>query len=130
MDAGTLYGRSISFPPRLGPDGRIAWSIGTDNVRESIKVILLTEPGERVQLPSFGSNLRALLFEPNTVATRRLVQEYIDGALRIWEPRVALRNITVDASPDDATTAIATIEYELVATQTVEQISLTVPLNG
>ena len=44
MDGGQLYGRGMSFPPRVGPDGRIAWSEGETNIRESIQIILLTEP--------------------------------------------------------------------------------------
>ena len=47
MTAGTLFGQGISFPPRLGADGRMAWSNGPDNIREAIQEILLTQPGER-----------------------------------------------------------------------------------
>ena len=41
-DAGDLFGRGISFPPRVGADGRIVWSEGEQNMRESIRVILMT----------------------------------------------------------------------------------------
>ncbi|NTV96894.1 MAG: TOBE domain-containing protein, partial [Thiobacillus sp.] len=41
--AARLFGRGISFPPRIGSDGRIAWSEGEQNVRESIRVILMTD---------------------------------------------------------------------------------------
>ena len=50
MDEGLLYGKGLSFPPRVGSDGRIAWSAGEANVRESIQIILLTEWNERVSL--------------------------------------------------------------------------------
>ena len=71
MDQGTIFGRGISFPPRLGPDGRLAFSEGPQNIREAIQVILLTVPGERLMLTGFGGKLRQFLYEPNTVATRR-----------------------------------------------------------
>ena len=48
MNAGQLFGRSIGFPPRVGADGRWAWSEGADNVRESIRIILMTEENERL----------------------------------------------------------------------------------
>jgi phage baseplate assembly protein W len=130
MDAGVLYGRGISFPPRLGPDGRMLWSEGPQNVRESIQVILLTETGERLHRPAFGGNLRPLLGEPNTVATRRLVQQRIEEALQRWEPRITLLNVSVEEAADDPSTALATIDYRLVATQVVEQTALRVPLGG
>jgi len=129
-DDGRLLGRGVSFPPRLGPDGRLAWSAGSQNVRESIEVILLTQPGERVELPTFGARLREFLFAPNTVATRRLVQEEVVRALREWEPRVAVRSVTVDADDADPRAAVATVRYELVATRAPGRASVRVPLGG
>ena len=129
-DQGQLFGRGIGFPPRVGPDGRVAWSAGPANIREAIQVVLLTEPGERLQLPEFGGRLRALLFEPNTVATRRLVEERIDRALRLWEPRITIRSITVEEDASDSRAALATIRYHLVASQADEQVTLRVPLRG
>ncbi|HZT75360.1 MAG TPA: GPW/gp25 family protein [Vicinamibacterales bacterium] len=130
MNDGQVFGQGISFPPRVGPDGRVAWSAGPDNIREMIRVVLMTDPGERVQLPDFGGRLRPLLFEPNTVATRRLVQEQIEIALQLWEPRIAIKSVTVDADAADARAAIAVIDYQLVASQTDEQLTLRVPLRG
>ncbi len=54
-DARSAFGRSLSFPLRVGADGRLVWSMGEDNIRESIVVILKTEPGERVVLTDFGA---------------------------------------------------------------------------
>jgi len=130
MNESRLFGQGISFPPRVGPDGRLAWSAGPDNIREAIQVVLLTEPGERLQLPEFGGRLRAVLFEPNTVATRRLVQEQIDRALRLWEPRITLRSVIVEEDAADPQAALATINYRLVASRADEQVTLRVPLRG
>jgi Bacteriophage baseplate protein W len=129
-DPGTLFGSGIGFPPRVGSDGRVAWSMGEANVRESIRIILLTEPGERLMRPGFGGQLRSFLFQPNTVATRRLVKEQIERALKQWEPRITLQSVTVEADEDDAQSAVATIHYRLVATQSADQIRLLVPLAG
>lgn len=128
MDDARLFGQGISFPPRVGADGRVAWSAGSDNVRESIRVILLTEPNERLRLPLFGAGLARFLFEPNTVATRQLIRERILDALARWEPRVRVEAVQVEAAVDDTTSAIATIQYRLVATQTLERVSLRVAL--
>src|ERR671920_1375896 len=120
MDDGRLFGRGISFPPRVGGDGRVAWSEGEANVRESIQVILLTERRERLMLPEFGGGLSGYLFEPNTVATRRLIRDRIQRALEQWEPRIAVESVEVEADPEDSQAAVATITYQLVATQTRE----------
>ena len=128
MDAGKVFGRGISFPPRVGADGRVAWSEGETNVRESIRVILMTEQPERLRTPNFGGSLGAFLFEPNTVATRRSIQDRITKELAQWEPRISVESVNVDADPDDPTAAVAVITYKLIATQTVERVSLSVTL--
>jgi hypothetical protein len=130
MDAGKLFGRSIAFPPRLGPDSRVAWSEGDDNVRESIRIVLMTRRGERLFEPEFGAGLDRWLFEPNTVTTRQVIKDRIMKSLIRWEPRIAVESVDVEADPADATAAVATITYKLVATQTLERVSVTVTLGG
>ncbi|RSL17988.1 hypothetical protein EDE15_3541 [Edaphobacter aggregans] len=130
MDAASLFGQGISFPPRLGADGRFAWSSGPDNIREGITLILLTQPNERIMLPSFGGKLRSYLFEPNSVATRQAIQDEIETALTIWEPRITVQSVSVAADSSDPRAAVATIQYQLVASQTVVQLNLTVQLGG
>jgi len=130
MDTGRLFGKGIAFPPRVGSDGRVAWSEGEQNVREAIRVILMTEQRERLMLPEFGGGLGPFLFEPNTVTTRHLIKERIQKALALWEPRIEVEAVSVEADPGDAQAAVATITYKLVATQARERVNLNVTLAG
>lgn len=130
MDPGKLFGRGISFPPRVGKDGRVEWSSGERNVREAIHVILMTDLRERLMLPEFGGGLGATLFEPNIATTHQTLRDRIEKALARWEPRVAVEAVDVQVDPADARAAIATITYRLVATQARERVSLTVALGG
>jgi phage baseplate assembly protein W len=128
--AGRIFGRSMAFPPRVGGDGRVTASEGDQNVREAIEIVLRTNQRERLRLPDFGAGLERFLFEPNTTATRRQVEDRIAKALRAWEPRIAVQSIAVDEDPDDAEAAIATIAYSLVATQKSERVTVSVALAG
>ena len=128
MNEGQIFGRGMSFPPRVGPDGRVAWSEGETNVRESIRVILMTEQPERLRTPKFGGSLGRFLFEPNTVGTRRAIEDRITKELALWEPRIRVEAVNVDADPVDPQGAIATITYQLVATQAIERVSVGVTL--
>lgn len=130
INEGAIFGRSISFPPRLGADGRWTWSAGPENIRESIRIIIMTEMDERLMLPAFGGGLQPYLFEPNTVASQRLIQERITQALLQWEPRIELQDVTVTNDPDDPQAAIVAIRYRLVATQAGEALNFTVRLAG
>ena len=100
-DEASLLGQGVAFPPRLGADGRMAWSAGSQNVRESIRVILGTDGGERVMLPAFGAGLRTFLYEPNIPATHRLIEDRMAKALQRWEPRIPGRPHRVAADPAD-----------------------------
>lgn len=128
IDSGQLLGRGISFPPRLGPDGRVAWSEGDENIRDAIRVILQTSRSERLRLPQFGAGLQLFLFEPNTVDTHRQLRERILSALAAWEPRIAVESVEVEPDPADLQAAIATIQYRLVATQVSERLTVAVEL--
>jgi hypothetical protein len=128
--ADSILGRGIAFPPRIGADGRLAWSEGAQNVRESIRVILLTDLRERLMRPTFGGGLQALLFEPNTLATRRMLEERTRRALERWEPRIRLDRVTAEPDPDDPSAAIVEIVYRIVATGARERTSLSVQLDA
>lgn len=123
-------GQGLSFPPRVGADGRLAWSAGEENIRESIRIILLTEPGERIMRESFGGGLREFLFEPNTVTTRQLIIERITRILERFEPRIRVNEVRAEAVPDEPRLIAVTIEFRLVATQATEQLGLTLQLEG
>lgn len=130
MNSGQLFGRGISFPPRVGPDGRLTWSEGEENVRESIRIILMTEQPERLRSASFGGSLGRFLFEPNTVTTRRSIQDRITKELAQWEPRVHVESVDVSPDATDPQAAVAEITYKLVATQARERVTLNVTLAG
>lgn len=124
----SVFGRSLSFPPRVGSDGRFVWSAGEDNIRESIAVILKTEPGERVAQPDFGAGLARFLFEPNVAATHARLSELILNALARWEPRIVMESVDVTVDPQDPEASSATLTYRLVATGLRERTTVSVPL--
>lgn len=130
MDEAYIYGRGFAFPLRVGPDGRLTWSTGEANVRESLRLILLTGQGERLRRPTFGAGLERFLFEPNTPATWRAIEESIRRNLERWEPRLKVETITVGTDPNNAEAALATLAFTLVATGEAGRTSLSIPVQG
>ncbi len=126
----SIFGRSLSFPPRVGSDGRFVWSQGETNIRESIAVILQTEPGERVGLPEFGAGLGRFLFEPNNAATHARVQDAAQRALARWEPRIQVESLEMQVDPDDPENALMTLTYRLVATASRERLTVGIALGA
>ena len=88
----------------------------------------MTQPGERLNLKDFGSSLRSVLQQPNTVATRALIRSTIEQALARWEPRINVKDVSVERDPGDPGAAIATVAYQLVADSAIEKVSLSLQL--
>ena len=95
---------------------------GADDINQSIRIILGTRPGERVMRPNFGCKAYELIFEPITAATYSLLQEYVFQALQLWEPRIDLRNVNVSVDPNNTSTLLAEIEYEIKSTHDTRSI--------
>ncbi len=129
-DEAALYGRGVAFPLRLTPEGRLAWSEGEANVRESIRILLLTAQGERLRRPDYGAGLERFLFEANVPTTWRAIEESIRRQLARWEPRVQVEAIQVAADPNDAEAALAELSFTLVATAQAGRMSLSIPVQG
>ncbi|MFB6247929.1 MAG: GPW/gp25 family protein [Salinibacter sp.] len=122
--------RGIAFPPRVGPDGRVAWSSGAQNVRESIRIILQTSLQERIMRPSFGGGLEQFLYESNTLSTRTQIEERTQRALARWEPRAAVEAVRAGTVPGEPSAVELTIAYTVRETGTREQVRLTLDLGG
>ncbi len=125
-----IFGQGLSFPPRVGADGRLVWSSGEENVRESIRLILMTEPGERLMREGFGCGLRRFLFEPNTATTRALIRTQIMRSIGEWEPRVQIEAVDVDPDPDEPRMVNVSLTFRLIATQSIGRLAMSMQIEG
>jgi uncharacterized protein len=91
-----FLGKGTAFPLQINRRGGIEVSRHEQKIRESIRIILGTQYGERLMRPSFGSNLKTLLFAPNTRATANLARYYVEEGLTTWEPRIILESVAVE----------------------------------
>lgn len=119
--------------PLLGlPDseGRLVYPSLEESVRQSIKIILQTRPGERLMRPGYGGGLEHFLHEPNALTTRRQIRDLIRASLERWEPRLLLDRVDVwevDELPD---TVRIEIVYRLRRTNAAQQMGITLELEG
>lgn len=108
MSSLALIGRGWAFPVQVDPDEQgLLYVNGPEKVRESIWIILDTEPGERIMRPSFGCGLRRYLGKPNTVAVRALIRNDVEQALTAWEPRISVSSVDVTPGSDPSLIEIA-----------------------
>lgn len=70
-------------------------------IARSVKNIVFTVPGEKFFNPRFGSRITQLLFENIDSITALSIQDEIESSIRQYEPRVDLKEVNVNARPDD-----------------------------
>jgi uncharacterized protein len=102
-------GRGWRYPVLPTAEG-LPYEEGAEKVRQSIWLILDTEPGERVMRPTFGCGLRRYLMKPNSAATRDLLRDDVARALAAWEPRIDVAQVSVDEGEEPALVLI-TVRY-------------------
>jgi phage baseplate assembly protein W len=106
--------------------GQAAQASYQDHVDQMIRQVLLTDPGERVCLPTFGAGMRRLLFAPLTAQLQASTQIIVTQALNAWlSNQITVQSVTVDtpvSSPGlQDGTILVTITYVLIETQSVRQ---------
>lgn len=74
----------LAFPYRIDLRGNTAANSGDAHIRDLIAQVLFTNPSERVNRPTFGSGLRALLFSPSNDALSAAVQHTVQASLQQW----------------------------------------------
>ena len=99
---------NVNFPYQFDGRGRTADPMA-DYVRQMVEQVLFTSPGERVNLPDFGSGLLQLPFAPNSVELAAATQFSVQGALQKWLSNY-IRVLSVAASAQDAVLTV-TVTY-------------------
>jgi len=113
-----FLGVGFGFP--LAVRGGKAEMVAYDeDVRQAVRIILLTDRGERLMRPDFGAGLNAFLFEPVNATTLNAVKTRVEEALVDWESRIDVISIVVSADPAHTGTLLIDITYRVRLTNTV-----------
>jgi len=86
----------LQYPLKKTPRGILAQKTGVDQIKADLLQLLLTNPGERVMLPAYGTPLRELFFEPNDNSLLNQAKQIITKSVGTWEPRIVITNIEVN----------------------------------
>ncbi|GAA1935904.1 GPW/gp25 family protein [Streptomyces sodiiphilus] len=90
-----FIGAGWAFPPRTDATGSIALVRGDRELEESIRLILMTSPGERPMRPEFGCGLNEYVFAPADAGTAGQLAYEVRRALERWEPRIEVGDVVV-----------------------------------
>lgn len=94
---------NLAFPLRPGVAGAFETNKSTiDAVVDDLKLLLLSNHGERPIHGDFGANLRVIIFEPGPAVLQK-AEDLVLSAIEKWMPFVQVDSIIVSDSTTDTT---------------------------
>ena len=87
---------NIDFPFKDSPEGFYFNLNATDAdaIRADLLHLLLTNKGERLYLPDFGSDLKKYIFEPNDGVTHSEIKDNLNETIKRYMPNLIINDIT------------------------------------
>ena len=108
-------GPHLSFPFRIAADGRSAQvQTPEEHVRDELIQLILTNLGERADLPEFGGGVRRLVFEGAGLTTSAMAKSMLSQALSRWlAQRVTVEQLDVTGFSE---TLVVDLVYRVAGT--------------
>ncbi len=92
----------VKVPIRMGQNGYFEQTFTSiDEAKSNMLNLMLTQRGERMMQPEFGTSIYGRLFEPITTDLKAEVEGEIREAVENWLPYVELTSVDVDISTDN-----------------------------
>jgi phage baseplate assembly protein W len=114
-----FLGRGWGFPPTFNRHlPGVEMLEKEPDIRSSLGILLSTSPGERVMLPEYGCNMEDLLFESLDTTTKSLMADRIKTAILLYEPRIDVQRIDMNAEQELEGIVLIEIEYIVRSTNT------------
>jgi uncharacterized protein len=110
---------NVYFPYQFDGRGRTQEAALEDYVSQLVEQVLFTMPGERVNLPDFGSGLLQLPFAPNRVELVAAAQFAVQAALQKWLGNY-LKIQSVTASAQDEVLTVS-VQYALLYSDVIQE---------
>ena len=125
-----MKGYSPKLPLMLDPtDGFRLNRTLLEVVKQNLKMLVLTSPGERVMMPLFGVGLYNYLFELNTMATRTSVDARIRSQAKRYMPFIKVEKIEFGSEEGlniDMNVLALVIKYSIPALNAAEVLRISI----
>ena len=112
----------------IKPDDNNVFSLtknSYDQVRHNLRNLLLTNVGERVYQPEFGSRLRELCFEQLDDALPQRIEDEVRRAVNFWLPYVNIVSVETLTQEDKKSKIFVRVQFSTTLnSQTLQQIEL------
>lgn len=104
---------AMAYPGQLVTGlGRFRALTELEEIAQSVRMILLTQRGERPFRPDFGTRLNTFAFEQMDTTTSTLIRQEVVSALQTWEPRIWNIEVSFDSQAQQGQ-LIVNVQYEV-----------------
>lgn len=109
-----FLGRGWSMPIAIDAQtGHVAEAEYEEDIRQSMRIILETAPGERVMRPNFGCGIHDLVFTSLDSTTMQRIRTLVEEALRRYEARIDVLEVRVEEAASLRGQLLVEIEYRV-----------------
>jgi hypothetical protein len=124
MNSNTYIG--LSFPLRRDINNDFALTKNSlQQSRHNLRNLLLTQVGERVGQPEFGSRLRELCFEQQNDELPIRLEEEVRRATGVWLPYINIQEVNTLTEEGDKNKIFVEVKFSTTLNpQTMESITL------
>jgi phage baseplate assembly protein W len=122
------YGYPFRIDPGSGQGGQAGYA---DHVEQMIRQVLLTSPGERVDLPEFGCGLRRMVFAGHSRAVDTSTQILVQQSLGRWlGSQIRVQQVRVLSPEQTGDEAVLSVEIDYLLVEDLSQRTSTVRVIG
>jgi len=121
-------GMEISVPFRIDPaTGGVA--VVTDYAQileQHLLSILMTNPLERVMMPTYGAGLEAAVFGSSSTKTTVFLAQDIQKELQAWEPAVHIHGVSVTPNATNSNVLDVNVSFSIIPSNDINTVLVTV----
>ena len=124
---------SISPKLPLALDSELGYQMNKsllEVVRQNLKMLILTSPGERVMIPNFGVGLKRYLFENVTPSLKDSIKQKIKEQVKLYMPAVLINKVIFDDREMNRNKLFIGIQYSVPSAGLNDSILLPVSVSG
>lgn len=100
-DNKNFLGTGWGFPPTFSQTNRHVNLVTREqDIQQSLIILLSTSPGERLLHPSFGCNIKKMVFETINESVLTKITDAIERAILFFEPRITLEDVVINTEND------------------------------
>ncbi|MGF6190433.1 GPW/gp25 family protein [Serratia sp. 2723] len=122
-------GRCWSFPLQLSPDIGVQMTEGIEAVLQSLRVLFMTEPGERIMRENWGGGMHDFIFENVTDELLAKINNRIEESILRNEPRAVLKDVIIQPAKTEASRLRVQISVYLSGSDMTETVEGTLDIN-